>query len=226
MASHNAEPPTAALPLLSIAVIVALVHLLTNNRYGFHPDELQFLERRPSSRLGIRRLSPLDAISGAHWSRYLRRLTSRAPALLSRRTVTGYPGYRADGAGTQRRPAGPGCRGACDCALTPAAIPGHRVPIFPIHHLRLSVVGTDCLLRNSLTKDVQSALVDGDRSGDGSGPPDQVRHCVFHRRDTRRRLVLGRNGSGNPDLPAEPRLASAPWIRLTALPASTYTPAM
>ena len=177
MASHNAEPPTAALPLLSIAVIVALVHLLTNNRYGFHRDELQFLSDARHLEWGFVAYPPADAISGAHWSRYLRRLTSRAPALLSRRTVTGYPGYRADGAGTQRRPAGPGCRGACDCALTPAAIPGHRVPIFPIHHLRLSVVGTDCLLRNSLTKDVQSALVDGDRSGDGSGPRPSTPLC-------------------------------------------------
>jgi len=29
--------------LLLIAIIVAIVHLLTNNRYGFHRDELQFL---------------------------------------------------------------------------------------------------------------------------------------------------------------------------------------
>jgi Dolichyl-phosphate-mannose-protein mannosyltransferase len=29
--------------LLTIAVAVALIHLLTNNRYGFHRDELQFL---------------------------------------------------------------------------------------------------------------------------------------------------------------------------------------
>ena len=31
------------LVILGIAATVALVHLLTNNRYGFHRDELQFL---------------------------------------------------------------------------------------------------------------------------------------------------------------------------------------
>src|ERR1700730_12728123 len=29
--------------LVGIAVVVAVIHLLTNNRYGFHRDELQFL---------------------------------------------------------------------------------------------------------------------------------------------------------------------------------------
>src|SRR5882757_3771983 len=31
------------LGLVGIAVVVAVIHLLTNNRYGFHRDELQFL---------------------------------------------------------------------------------------------------------------------------------------------------------------------------------------
>src|SRR5271157_1380767 len=34
---------TDTLLLLSVAALVALVHMLTNNRYGFHRDELQFL---------------------------------------------------------------------------------------------------------------------------------------------------------------------------------------
>ena len=34
---------TDAVVLLGIAAMVAVVHLLTNNRYGFHRDELQFL---------------------------------------------------------------------------------------------------------------------------------------------------------------------------------------
>src|ERR1700732_1501492 len=33
----------AVLPLVGIAMVVAVIHLLTNNRYGFHRDELQFL---------------------------------------------------------------------------------------------------------------------------------------------------------------------------------------
>src|SRR5271155_2728848 len=31
------------LALVGIATVIALVHVLTNNRYGFHRDELQFL---------------------------------------------------------------------------------------------------------------------------------------------------------------------------------------
>jgi hypothetical protein len=34
---------TDTLALIAIALVVALIHLLTNNRYGFHRDELQFL---------------------------------------------------------------------------------------------------------------------------------------------------------------------------------------
>jgi len=36
-------PRTESLLLLAIAATVTVVHLLTNNRYGFHRDELQFL---------------------------------------------------------------------------------------------------------------------------------------------------------------------------------------
>jgi hypothetical protein len=34
---------TATVPLLAIAAAITLLHLLTNSRYGFHRDELQFL---------------------------------------------------------------------------------------------------------------------------------------------------------------------------------------
>src|SRR5580704_13783775 len=37
------HPRADTMVLLGIAAVVALVHLLTNNRYGFHRDELQFL---------------------------------------------------------------------------------------------------------------------------------------------------------------------------------------
>ena len=38
---------TATVFLLAIAAAITLLHLLTNQRYGFHRDELQFLDRRP-----------------------------------------------------------------------------------------------------------------------------------------------------------------------------------
>src|SRR5579859_3496278 len=48
VAEANAEQvhrnsPSDNLPLLAIAGAVVLLHLLTNGRYGFHRDELQFL---------------------------------------------------------------------------------------------------------------------------------------------------------------------------------------
>ncbi len=40
---ERSDTPSATASLLTIAAAIALAHLLTNNRYGFHRDELQFL---------------------------------------------------------------------------------------------------------------------------------------------------------------------------------------
>ena len=40
---RDQQPQTAWPALLFIAAAVALLHMLTNGRYGFHRDELQFL---------------------------------------------------------------------------------------------------------------------------------------------------------------------------------------
>src|ERR1700745_1319438 len=37
------DPRTEHAPLLGIAAAMAILHIATNNRYGFHRDELQFL---------------------------------------------------------------------------------------------------------------------------------------------------------------------------------------
>jgi len=37
------SPPIAWKPVLAVAAAITLLHLLTNGRYGFHRDELQFL---------------------------------------------------------------------------------------------------------------------------------------------------------------------------------------
>ncbi|HEY0795554.1 MAG TPA: glycosyltransferase family 39 protein [Acidisarcina sp.] len=39
----NTQPALEKLSILTIAAAVALLHIVTNNRYGFHRDELQFL---------------------------------------------------------------------------------------------------------------------------------------------------------------------------------------
>jgi hypothetical protein len=41
--SRASLPPTHMIVLASIAAAIALLHLVTNSRYGFHRDELQFL---------------------------------------------------------------------------------------------------------------------------------------------------------------------------------------
>jgi len=42
-ASTTLQPRAERMPLLTIAALVAAIHVLTNGRYGFHRDELQFL---------------------------------------------------------------------------------------------------------------------------------------------------------------------------------------
>src|SRR5690348_13720475 len=42
-AQTDAEARTTTFVLIGIALAIALLHLLTNSRYGYHRDELQFL---------------------------------------------------------------------------------------------------------------------------------------------------------------------------------------
>ncbi len=51
--------------ILGIAATVALVHLLTNQRYGFHRDELQFLSDARHLDWGFVAYPPADAVSRA-----------------------------------------------------------------------------------------------------------------------------------------------------------------
>jgi hypothetical protein len=68
MATINAQPPvspehsrTNTILLLAIAGIVVLLHLVTNSRYGFHRDELQFLSDARHLDWGFVAYPPLTA---------------------------------------------------------------------------------------------------------------------------------------------------------------------
>lgn len=50
--------------LLGISAIVAVIHLLTNSRYGFHPDELQFLSDARHMDWGFVPYPPLTPLLG------------------------------------------------------------------------------------------------------------------------------------------------------------------
>ena len=42
-AAREVTAPNGSLAVVGIALVVALIHVLTNGRYGLHRDELQFL---------------------------------------------------------------------------------------------------------------------------------------------------------------------------------------
>ena len=162
---------TDAVVLLGIAAMVAVVHLLTNNRYGFHRDELQFLSDARHLDWGFVRVSTVDSFSGTHRPRNLRRVAGGTAALFGHRAGVGCFCYRAHGSGAWWWTDGPGCGGPCGRSLAAAPVRGHRVPI---HDLRLLVVGADCLVRDSPSKERESAVVAGDWRDSGRWPDDQV----------------------------------------------------
>ena len=59
-APADVRPRTATVALVAIASVVAVAHLLTNSRYGFHRDELQFLMNARHLDWGYVAYPPLD----------------------------------------------------------------------------------------------------------------------------------------------------------------------
>ena len=148
------------LALVGIAAIIALVHVLTNGRYGFHRDELQFLSDARHLDWGFVPYPPFTpfveriALSIFGLSMVGLRLFSviaQAAAIV----VTGLMARELGGGRLAQVAAALGGR-----ALDPAAVRRHGISI---HDLRLFVVGADCLFRDSPAEDGESALVAGDR---------------------------------------------------------------
>ena len=59
-APADVRPRTATVALVAIASVIAIAHLLTNSRYGFHRDELQFLMNARHLDWGYVAYPPLD----------------------------------------------------------------------------------------------------------------------------------------------------------------------
>ena len=169
--------------LMGVAAAVALLHMLTNGRYGFHRDELQFLSDARHLDWGFVAYPPLTpflervglGLFGVSMvGLRLFSVLAQAAAIV----VTGL----------MARELGGGRLAQVTAALAVALSP---LPLFngygvPIHVLRFPVVGADRVLHDPPAEDGESALVAGDRRGRGRRAADQVLDRVFHRRDSGR----------------------------------------
>lgn len=91
----RSRPDMAA--LLGIAAVVVFVHVLTNNRYGFHRDELQFLSDARHLDWGFVSYPPVTPFSRADWPWNIRRFAGRPATLLGHRAGLRRFRYRVDG---------------------------------------------------------------------------------------------------------------------------------
>ena len=125
--SHNAEsageePRTHHALLLVIAAAIAILHLATNSRYGFHRDELQFLSDARHLDWGFVSYPPYDAFPGAHWPQPLWPFARGSAPVLGDRAGSGHLCERTDGPRSRRRAPGPGHRGIGGRTVAAAAL--------------------------------------------------------------------------------------------------------
>ena len=91
------------LALLSIAAALVLIHLLTNSRYGFHRDELQFLSDARHLDWGFVAFPPFTAVRRAHQPGALRPFPGGLAPVFGAGAGAGHCRHRANGAGTRRQ---------------------------------------------------------------------------------------------------------------------------
>ena len=112
---------TGAAGLFAIAATVALVHLLTNNRYGFHRDELQFLSDARHLDLGVRCIPSANSIPGTDQPGDFRPFDGRPALILGAGPIARDIYHRANDKGVRRRTACTGCFGTRRRAVAAAA---------------------------------------------------------------------------------------------------------
>ena len=167
--------------LVGIALVVAVIHVLTNGRYGFHRDELQFLSDARHLDWGFVAYPPftpfverigLEMFGVSMVGLRMFSVIAQAVAIV----VTGLMAL-----GAWRWAAGADDGGAGGGYIGTAGVRGDGVSI---HLIRLSVVGADCLLRDSAAEVGESAMVDADWSYDRHGIDDEVYDLLLHRGDS------------------------------------------
>jgi 4-amino-4-deoxy-L-arabinose transferase-like glycosyltransferase len=144
--SLQAHPKAETVLLLAIAAAVTLIHLLTNGRYGFHRDELQFLSDARHLDWGFVAYPPLTPFV-EHIGLELFGLSMvglRLFSVLAQAAAIVVTGLMARELGGGRLAQG---TAALAVALSP-------LPLFnvwhgvSVHNLRLPVVGAGCILRD------------------------------------------------------------------------------
>ncbi len=182
--------------LILLALSRIILHALTNHNYGFHRDELAFLDNARHLDWGYVAYPPLTPFIGRI------AMALFGPSLVGVRFFSGL----AQGAalvlsGLIARELG-GKRWAVLVTglavwIAPVSIAQGRV--VPVCFLRLLVVGADRLLRGAPGEIGRPALVAGDRRGGGIGHDDQIHHGLL-------RGGAGRRGAADPlaPLPEEP----------------------
>ena len=166
---------TDNLILFRIAAAIAVAHLLTNQRYGFHRDELQFLSDARHLEWGFVAYPPLTPFFEDS-ARSLWCLPGRSATFLGDRTVSGGGCERVDGAGAGRGSAGTGYSGAVRRAFTFAVVQRHRISV---HQLRFPVVGADCILGDPAAEIRKPKMVAGCRGAERPWPDDEICHRLL-----------------------------------------------
>ena len=178
---RRSRPDTFA--LLGIAAVVALVHLFTNGRYGFHRDELQVLSDARHLDWGFVPYPPLTPfVERIGLSIFgLSMVGLRMFSVISQALAVVFTGLMA-------RELGGGRLAQVSAA---AAIALSPLPLFEGTEFQYSTFDylwwvADCLFRDSAAEDGESTMVAGNRRDHRCWISDEVHHGILSVWDSRR----------------------------------------